>query len=46
MRKLADSSAAMLEQLNEELKRETEQVAETEQSADNLAEVLADLPRN
>ena len=43
VRKLADSSSAMLEQLNEELKRETEQVAETEQSADNLAEVLADL---
>lgn len=41
--KLADSSAAMLTQLNEELKRETEQVAETEQSAGNLAEVLADL---
>ena len=43
VRKLADSSAAMLEQLNAELKRETEQVAETEQSADNLAAVLADL---
>lgn len=43
VRKLADSSAAMLAQLNEELKRETEQVAETEQSAGNLAEVLADL---
>ncbi len=43
VRKLADSSAAMLKQLNEELKRETEQVAETEQSADNLAEVLDDL---
>ena len=43
VRKLADSSSAMLVQLNEELKRETEQVAETEQSADNLAEVLADL---
>ena len=43
VQKLADSSAAMLAQLNEELKRETEQVAETEQSADNLAEVLADL---
>lgn len=43
VRKLTDSSAAMLEQLNEELKRETEQVAETEQSADNLAAVLADL---
>ena len=43
VRKLADSSAAMLEQLNEELKRENDQVAETEQSADNLAAVLADL---
>lgn len=43
VRKLADSSSAMLAQLNEELKRETEQVAETEQSADNLAAVLADL---
>ena len=43
VRKLADGSAAMLAQLNAELKRETEQVAETEQSADNLAEVLADL---
>ena len=43
VRKLADSSSAMLMQLNEELKRETEQVAETEQSADNLAAVLDDL---
>ena len=43
VQKLADGSAAMLEQLNEELKRETDQVAETEQSADNLAAVLADL---
>ena len=43
VRKLAGSSAAMLEQLNEELKRENDQVAETEQSADNLAAVLADL---
>lgn len=33
----------MLEELNEELKRENDQVAETEQSADNLAEVLEDL---
>ncbi len=33
----------MLAQLNEELKRENDQVAETEQSADNLAAVLADL---
>ena len=43
VRKLADSSSAMLVQLNEELKRETEQVAETEQSAGNLAAVLDDL---
>ena len=43
VRKLADNSAAMLEELNEELKRENDQVAETEQSADNLAEVLDDL---
>ena len=43
VRKLADSSSAMLVQLNKELKRETEQVAETEQSADNLAAVLDDL---
>lgn len=43
VRKLAENSAEMLKQLNEELKRETEQVAETEQSADNLAAVLADL---
>lgn len=33
----------MLKQLNEELKRETEQVTETEQSAGNLAAVLDDL---
>lgn len=43
VRKLAENSAEMLKQLNEELKRETEQVAETEQSADNLAAVLDDL---
>ena len=43
VRKLADNSASMLAQLNEELKRENDQVAETEQSADHLAEVLDDL---
>ena len=43
VRKLAENSAEMLKQLDEELKRETEQVAETEQSADNLAAVLDDL---
>ena len=43
VRKLAENSAEMLKRLDEELKRETDQVAETEQSADNLAEVLDDL---
>ena len=43
VRKLADNSASMLAQLNEELKRENDQVVETEQSADHLAEVLDDL---
>jgi stage V sporulation protein T len=43
VRKLAENSAEMLKQLNEELKRETEQVTETEQSAGNLAAVLDDL---
>lgn len=43
VRKLADNSASMLAQLNEELKRENDQVVETEQSADHLAEVLEDL---
>lgn len=43
VRKLAENSAEMLKQLDEELKRETEQVTETEQSADNLAAVLDDL---
>lgn len=43
VRKLAENSAEMLKQLNEELKRENDQVAETEQSADNLAAVLDDL---
>ena len=43
VRKLADNSSSMLEQLNEELRRGTDQVTETEQSADHLAEVLDDL---
>ena len=43
VRKLAENSAGMLKQLNEELKRENDQVAETEQSADHLAEILDDL---
>jgi Site-specific recombinases, DNA invertase Pin homologs len=43
VRKLADNSASMMEQLNEELRKGTAQVTETEQSADHLAEVLDDL---
>lgn len=43
VRKLADNSASMMEQLNEELRKGTDQVTETEQSADHLAEVLDDL---
>ncbi|MCD7946083.1 MAG: recombinase family protein [Clostridiales bacterium] len=43
VRRLMEQSAAMLEQLNADLNRETEEVTETEQSADHLAEVLDDL---
>ncbi|MBQ2960580.1 MAG: recombinase family protein [Oscillospiraceae bacterium] len=43
VRKVMDNSAAMIERLNAELLKENDDVAETEQSADNLAEVLADL---
>jgi len=43
VRKVMDNSAAMIERLNAELAKENDDVAETEQSADNLAEVLADL---
>ena len=43
VQKIADNSASMLEKLDEELKRENDQVAETEQSADNLAAVLDDI---
>lgn len=43
IRKVMENSAAMLEKLNGELSRETDDVAETEQSADHLAEILADL---
>ena len=38
-----DHSAGMLTRLNEDLSREEEDVAETEQSADNLAQVLTEL---
>ena len=43
IRKVMDNSAAMIDRLNAELAKEDEDIAETEQSADNLAEVLADL---
>ena len=41
--KVMESSAAMLDQLNRDLAKENDDVAETEQSADHLAEVLEDL---
>ena len=43
VRQVMDHSADMLERLNQDLAREQEDVAETEQSADRLAEVLSDL---
>jgi len=43
VRKLADNASSMMAELNEELSKGTDQVTETEQSADHLAEVLDDL---
>ena len=43
IRRVMDHSADMLEQLNRDLEREQQDVAETERSADHLAVVLADL---
>ena len=43
VRKLKETSAAMLERLNADLQREEEDVTETEQSAANLETVLSDL---
>ena len=43
IQKVMDHSAGMLTRLNEDLSREEEDVAETEQSADNLAQVQTDL---
>lgn len=43
IRQVMDHSAEMLQRLNEDLAKEQEDVAETEQSADNLAQVLSDL---
>ena len=43
VRKLMENSASMIEQLNRDLARENDDIAETEQSADHLAEVLDEL---
>ena len=43
IRKVMENSSAMLEKLNAELSRENDDIAETEQSADHLAEVLMEL---
>lgn len=43
VRQVMENSADMLARLNEDLAREQEDVQETEQSADRLAEVLTDL---
>ena len=43
IRKVMENSSAMLEKLNSELNRENDDITETEQSADHLAEVLAQL---
>ena len=43
VRKLMENSSAMIEQLNRDLARESDDIAETEQSADRLAEVLDEL---
>ena len=43
IRRVMESSASMIERLNQDLAAEPESVAETEQSADHLASVLGDL---
>ena len=43
IRRVMNGSAAMIEQLNADLAQENNQVVETEQSADNLAELLDEL---
>ena len=43
LRQVMDHSAEMLQRINEDLAREREDVAETEESADRLAELLAEL---
>ena len=41
--KLMENSASMIEELNRDLAKENDNIAETEQSADHLAEILDDL---
>lgn len=43
VKKVMENSASMLEQLNSDLAKEQEDVTETEESADRLAEILVDL---
>ena len=43
VQKVMENSAAMLEQLNSDLAKEQEDVTETEESADRLAEIMFDL---
>ena len=43
IRRVMENSAAMLEKLNAELLRENDDITETEQSADHLAEVMEEL---
>jgi len=43
VKKVMENSASMLEQLNSDLAKEKEDVTETENCADRLAEILADL---
>ncbi len=43
VRKVMDSSAAMLDRLNADLASETDDIAETEVTADNLAQILDEL---
>ena len=43
IRKVRETSSAMLDRLNADLAKETEDVKETEKSAENLAQILSDL---
>ncbi|NLV86895.1 MAG: stage V sporulation protein T, partial [Clostridiales bacterium] len=43
VQKVRDNSEAILERLNEDIKKESEDLAETEKATENLEEILADL---